>query len=58
MVSWLANQATAEGFRNYLSQDQAAEWSHLQDDLADHYAQQALPYNPYNPFPSYNPFIG
>lgn len=40
MVALLANQATAEGFRDYLSQDLAAEWSQLQNDLADYYTQQ------------------
>ena len=40
VVALLANQATAQGFRAYLSQDQAAQWADLQADLADYYARQ------------------
>jgi signal transduction histidine kinase len=40
VVAFLANQATAQGFHAYLSQDQAAQWTGLQTDLADYFARQ------------------
>jgi signal transduction histidine kinase len=39
-LALLANRATAVGFRQYLNQDQAAQWSDLQAQLAQIYGRQ------------------
>ncbi|HEX6386882.1 MAG TPA: ATP-binding protein [Anaerolineae bacterium] len=40
LVAVLANQATAQGFRHFLNQDQAAQTAELQRTLAGYYARQ------------------
>ena len=40
IVAILANRATTVGFRHYLNQDLAAQWTELQRQLADYYDHQ------------------